>query len=311
MKLKWIVPAALPFVALVPVTAQTVRVQATPHAAGTIMAAKSGSYLGIGAEDIDAERAKTLNLKEVRGVEVTKVMDDSPAAKAGIKKGDVILEYNGQSVEGYEQLIRLLRETPVGHQARIVVSRNGATQTVTATLEASKNTWSFWSGDSSSWNFPTPAVPMPPMPPMEFPKMESIYRNPMLGIDGEALSEKAQFAEFLGVKGGVLVREVFKNSAAEKAGIKAGDVILKVDDSSVATTRDITSALRSARGKKTVNVTVVRNKKEMQLPVTLETSAERAIWWGLEGPIAITVSLPSIRIEKPIRLKLTSRDGVI
>src|SRR5919202_4928263 len=69
---------------------------------------KSGaSYLGIGVAEIDAERAKALNLKEERGVEVKSVDPDSPAAKAGIKEGDVVLENNGQHVEGTEQFIRL------------------------------------------------------------------------------------------------------------------------------------------------------------------------------------------------------------
>jgi serine protease Do len=316
MKIKWMMAAALPIVTLLPATAQTVHVQTTPHAAGTFVSAKT-SYLGIGVVDIDAERAKALNLKEVRGAEVTKVYDDSPAAKAGIKQGDVILEYNGQSVEGYEQLMRMVRETPVGHQARIVLSRNGASQTVTATLDAGKNAFAYW-GDSSSgsWCFPVPATPMPPMPPMDIPRIETVYRNPALGIYGESLNEKTQFADFLGVTEGVLVKEVVKNSAAEKAGIKAGDVIQKVDETKVSTNREITTALRAARGKKTVNVTLIRSKKEMQIPVTLETSGERAMW-RIEGPVVVSVGLPRIQIETTVPifrtrlLKLAPRDGVI
>jgi len=309
MKMKWMMAAALPVLMMLPASAQTVHVQTAPHS-GTFVSAKT-SYLGIGVVDIDAERAKALNLKEVRGAEVTKVYDDSPAAKAGIKQGDVILEYNGQQVEGYDQLMRMVRETPVGHQARIVLSRNGASQTVTATLEAGKNAWSSWSSDSGSWNFPMP--PIPPMPPIDIPQIQTIYRNPALGIYGESLSENAQFAEFLGVKEGVLVKQVLKNSAAEKAGIKAGDVIQKIDDTTVSTTREINSAVRAARGKKTVNVTIMRNKKEMQLPVTIETTPAEHAMWRIEGPVVVRVSIPSIRIEKtlPIRLKLRSGDGVI
>src|ERR1700744_6462045 len=66
------------------------------------------SYLGIGVAEINAERAKTLKLKDERGLEVAHVEENSPAAKAGIKEGDVVLEYNGTAIQGMEQLTRLV-----------------------------------------------------------------------------------------------------------------------------------------------------------------------------------------------------------
>jgi predicted metalloprotease with PDZ domain len=75
--------------------------------------------------EIDSERAKALNLKEVHGVEVKSVDHDSPAAKAGLKESDVVLEYNGQRIEGTEQFVRLVRETPVDRQVKLLVWRNG------------------------------------------------------------------------------------------------------------------------------------------------------------------------------------------
>src|SRR5580693_6066796 len=93
-----------------------------------------GSYLGIGVAEIDAERAKALNLKEVRGVEVKSVDHDSPAAKAGLKESDVVLEYNGQRIEGTEQFVRLVRETPIDRQVKMLVWHNGAAETMTATI---------------------------------------------------------------------------------------------------------------------------------------------------------------------------------
>jgi S1-C subfamily serine protease len=96
------------------------------------------------------------------------------------------------------------------------------------------------------------------------------WQNPVLGIEGESLRSEEQLADFFGVKEGVLVKSVRKNSAAEKAGLKAGDVVVKVDDSTVATPQEITRALRALGSKKTFTVTVVRNKKEMPLTVTME-----------------------------------------
>src|SRR5206468_10606279 len=88
----------------------------------------------VGVSDIDSERAKALNLKEERGVEIKNVDEESPAAKAGVKVGDVVLDYNGQRVEGIEQFERFVRETPVGRQVKLLISRNGANQTLTAAI---------------------------------------------------------------------------------------------------------------------------------------------------------------------------------
>jgi S1-C subfamily serine protease len=117
---------------------------------------------------------------------------------------------------------------------------------------------------------------MPRMPELTIPRMEVFSPNPALGISGETLAEADQLAEFFGVTDGVLVRSVRKGSAAEKAGIKAGDVITKIDDTHIGNSMDITRTLREVRGKKsTVTVTVVRNKKEMVVPVTVESTGSR------------------------------------
>jgi serine protease Do len=252
------------------------QVTVKPRSGGTVVAvAGASSYLGIGVQDIDSERAKTLKLKEDRGAEVTNVTDDSPAAKAGIKEGDVITEYNGQPVEGGAQLTRMVRETPVGRQVKVTVWRNGAPQALTATVEARKGATYFSSGSGGTWVMPEmPAMPpMPPtveMPHIEIPRFQVLGQSMTLGIMGESLANEEQLADFFGVKEGVLVKEVIRNSPAEKAGIKAGDVIVKVDDNKVYNTQDITSALRSARSKKTYTVVVVRAKKEMPITVTTE-----------------------------------------
>src|SRR5262245_17954651 len=292
-----------------------------PRARSIATVSDRPSYLGIGAQDVDNERASALKLKEVRGAEVKNVVEDSPASKAGFKEGDVVLEYNGQPVEGSAQLTRLVRETPVGRQVKIVVWRNGASQALTATLEPSKS----MVFEGGTWSMPEvriPEIQIPPVPPMEIPRFEMSYQNPVLGIFGESLGQQPQLAEFFGVTEGVLVKSVTRNSGADKAGIKAGDVIVKVEDTKVNTSRDITSALRNNRSKKTVTVTVVRNKKESPLTVTIETAGTTGnvrarMLLGpmvvrpvvVSKPIVVTrplVVTPSIRI-----LKLSARDRVI
>jgi serine protease Do len=241
------------------------------------------SYLGVAVVDIDSERAKALNLKEERGVEVKSVKEDSPAAKAGIKEGDVVLEFNGQRVEGTEQFVRLVHETPAGRSCSLLLSRNGATQTVTAAVGMRR------AGDMYFFNLegadaPTQQVlPMPPMPAIRIPDVPHAlmsWRSSSLGIETESLG--SQLADFFGVKDGVLVRAVLKDSTAEKAGFKAGDVIVKVDGEKVTTPREISSLLHGTRTKKTFPVTVVRNKKEITLNVTLDESGRSGR--ELEGP---------------------------
>ena len=228
------------------------------------------SYLGLGVREMDADRAKALALNEARGVEVKNVVEGSAAAKAGIKEGDVVLEFNGQQVEGVEQFTRLVRETPPGRQVKILVWRNGAEQTLGAAMGTRSQAQGLmqnspWFGGGPMTRGP---ITIPSMPPMDFPQFQLSWQNPVLGIEGESVT--SQLADFFGVKDGVLVRSVTKNSAAEKAGIKAGDVIVKVDDSHVASTREITAVLRGIRDKKSFPVTVVRNRQEMTITVTVD-----------------------------------------
>jgi serine protease Do len=220
------------------------------------------SYLGIGVVDVTDERAKALGLKEPLGVEVTAVQEESPAAKAGLRQGDVILEYNGQPVEGNTQFVRIVQETPAGRKATMQVWRNGSKQSLTATI-GSRQDHPFAFGP-----FPySPDMPVPPEPPVipDTPHDMFAWRTAMLGVETEGLN--SQLAEYFGVKQGVLVRAVLQGSAAQTAGLKAGDVITKIDGQSVSTPREITPLLR--RSGKDVTVTVVRNHKEITLNVKL------------------------------------------
>jgi serine protease Do len=222
------------------------------------------SYLGIGVLEITPDRAKTLNLKEVRGAEVAHVDENGPAARSGLKEGDVVLEYNGSPVDGVEQFVRMVRETPVGRQVKLTVWRNGATQTLTATV-----------GERQGAVIQTPGGPLripeiPSIPPIDIPRFSLSLQSPLLGIEGESLGQEQQLAEYFGVKDGVLVKQVLQNTPAEKAGIKAGDVITRVEGANVASTRDISARLRSDRSKRATTLTIVRDKKELSLTVNLD-----------------------------------------
>ncbi len=233
--------------------------------------ASSGSYLGVGVRDVDAERKKALSLREERGAEITSVEEDSPAAKAGLKTGDVVLDYAGSRVESMEQFIRMVRETPAGREVKIGVTRAGSLTTVMAKPESGQSRL-------SRTGRMAPMMPMPTggvrgwMGSLDSPRAVLYWKSSSLGVEAESLDN--QLADFFGVKQGVLVRSVGKDTSAEKAGVKAGDVIVKVDDTSVGSPREVTTAVRNARASaKTVNLILVRDKKEIVLKVTFEEDA--------------------------------------
>ena len=239
------------------------------RSAQAIVIQKGGGYLGVGGVEVTAEKVKALNLKEEGGVLVSSVTEDGPAAKAGVKEGDVVLEFNGTPVQGTVQFQRMVGETPPGRQVKLTIWRNGTSQTIVATIgERKGNIAALMPDQARSWTFEMPDQPFPRMP--EMPKFEAISPNPALGIYGEPLGDNDQLAEFFGVSDGVLVRSVRKGSAAEKAGIKAGDVITKVEETNVKSSREITSAVRGVKNRKSFPVTLVRAKKEMTVTVTLD-----------------------------------------
>jgi serine protease Do len=226
-----------------------------------------GTYLGVNLAEVDADRARELKLKEAYGAEITRVEEGSPAEKAGLKPNDVVLEYNGQRVEGMEQFGRMVRETPPGREAKLLISRNGATQTLTATLAARK----FRPGGGGvGTGFELPEFHMP-----DIPQIFTTLRSPMLGVEAESLG--TQLGAYFGVKEGVLVRSVLKDTPAEKAGIKAGDVITKVDGMAITTPNELSNAVRGANSKKSYTLDLMRDHKPMNVNVTVEDRSERPI----------------------------------
>jgi serine protease Do len=246
-----------------PAIAQT---QRRAHSATAHGIATPG-YLGVGVAELTDDRVKALHLKDDRGLEVKHIEDNSPAAKAGLKENDVILEVNGKGVESIQQFQTSIGEMAPGTKVNLTIWRSGAKQTMTATLDSRPGNFLVF----GSPDFPD--APMPPMPPVPFggsnvfPAMPG--NSPMVGFEGESLSP--QLAEYFGVKEGVLVRTVNPNTPAQRAGLKAGDVVTKVNGTPVMSPREITGLVHST-GKKAISFTVVRNKKEITLNVEITSN---------------------------------------
>lgn len=280
-----------------------------PHfAAGNrvYMRGENRPWLGVVLTDLDAASAKESKAASENGVLVENVREGSPAAKAGMMKDDVITEFAGEKVRSAEQLRRLVRETPTGRSVAIVVDRAGKTQKLTAQLEARHRGPMASAGSYMPQRKFTMRLPGPQ--PGEAPKFDVfIPRGARLGISGDDLTP--QLAEFFGVKQGkgVLVREVTVASAAEKAGLKAGDVITAVDGTAISSVGKLRRALAGDPDdaeKRKVTLTIVRDKREQSLVVELDAADKGMPRPAMRTGIGIDAErIREIAAEKAARAK--------
>ena len=238
---------------------------------GYFYAPAGRSYLGVDIRDVTTDRIAALKLKEERGVEITMVDADAPAGKAGLREHDVILDFNGTAVESEEQLRRLIREVPPGRTVTLGLSRDGAPMKINVQLADH--------GTVVAQALPRVVVPSTrpgnfPRNSMDFPFQIQTYSS-VLGVQTESLTR--QLGDYFGVKDGegVLVRSVEKNSAAEKAGLKAGDVIVKADNEKLTDRSDLSHILRNHRTGGKMTLVVMRDKREQTLTVTLPDRGSR------------------------------------
>ena len=271
-----------------------------------------GAFLGVGTEDISKENMARYGMREVRGVGVTEVLKDSPAEKAGLRKDDVILRFDGESVTSVRKLTRLVNESSADQNVRLTISRGGSEQELSATLSKRKMD-NIFSGsfprvlrgenEDGVRVFPAPSWP-PSVTGGDEPWVFSMGgANRRIGVSTQSLSK--QLADYFGVKdGGVLITSVSDNSPAAKAGLKAGDVITAIDGEKVTSPGDITRVL----GKKEtgdVSLTVVRDKNTRTVTVTPEKNPnEDLLKPGTLGTRRIMVPSVKVRSIPPMKIEI-------
>ena len=251
-------------------------------------------YIGIEMRDVNEEQVGTLKLKDAHGAEITNLDHDGPACKAGMRMHDVIVQMNGQAIDNEEQLHKLLREVPIGRTLSFVISREGQTQTMTLTT-ADRRTVGLHAWEQH-YSVPAPGpsgfvggkIYYDSTKPAPSPQKE---HKDLLGTEDIVLSSSftgaklevmgQQLAEFFGAAGGagLLVRSVDNNSPAEEAGLKAGDVVVKINSIAVSNGNDWTKAVHDNRGK-AVPVTVLRDKHEQTLTLTPDGKKRSLLWNG-------------------------------
>lgn len=241
-----------------------------------------GSYLGAQLKEISRENFGQYGLREVRGVAVDKVVENSPAERAGLQNGDVIVRFDGAEVTSVRKLSRLISEVAPDHQATLTVFRNGSEREIKVTM--GKREFPRFENSASLFGEipPIPAmpdfqrVPFPPTAPFPpaFEREGNVLffgSNRQIGISVTSLTK--QLGEYFGINEGtgVLISTVRENSAASKAGLRAGDVIIEVDGKEVKGTFDLTRLINE-RKEGAVNLTVLRNKSRLNISVEPEKS---------------------------------------
>jgi len=242
---------------------------------------EGSSWLGVEVQEVSQEKAKELKLPAERGVLLGKIVPDSPAAKAGLKENDVVTEINGQRIEGAAQFRRVIHEIPAGRSAQITVWRDGRSQSLSVTLGKAEQARRLFNREATTpgtFVFRMPDMPViPDIPSLEWNGTMVLGGSPRLGIDADDLS--GQLGNFFGAPDGegVLVREVNSGSPAEKAGVKAGDVITSLNGERIRSIGDLREKLSAKRDDKdrTVKLGVLRNHNEVSLTVELPAPAPR------------------------------------
>jgi serine protease Do len=201
------------------------------------------------------------------GVLIESVREGTPATQAGLQKGDVILEFDGERARSARQFTRLVRETAPGRAVKMTLMRDGAKRTVDVTPEARDSvlvqrfpdvTGDVFRALPREFNFR--------FDPQDF-FSEGFGSQRRLGVSVVPLSD--QLATYFGVKDGVLVSEVTSGTPAATADIQAGDVITAVNGRTVMSSADVVREVREAGPGSTLDIGLTRNRKEMTVKVTL------------------------------------------
>lgn len=242
-----------------------------------------GSFLGVHLSNLDDDRAAELGVRD--GVLIDRVIEDSAASEAGLEDGDVVLSFDGERVRSAAHLGRLVRETAPGRSVELVVQRDGRERDIVAKLREGAP-----SGALFAPRAPMPAMPALPELPAFAPLAQDAYRQALrfaggpnwrLGIQADDLG--GQLAEFFEVEqgDGVLVEGVLEGSAAEKAGLRSGDVIVGLDDERIHSLAQLREFLADDERDAAASLVIVRKGRERSLPVELEKIEQRgALWFG-------------------------------
>ena len=263
-----------------------------------------GSYLGVQLQEVTKENFGKYGLKDVRGAAIEKVSDNSPARQAGFQDGDVIVKFDGEEISSVRKLQRVIGEVAPDHQAKVTVLRGGSERDLNVTM-GKRPAPTFQNGNLTAEAFRLPGIPEFPsntMPRVTIPGNQNFeffrtqpdgqggdnmvwnfFSGRRIGVTSTGLTK--QLGDYFGVADGkgILINNVSENSPAAKAGLKAGDVIVEADGQAISSPAELTRSLGN-KDKKTVNLTILRNKIRQNMTVEPEESKD------------VIRAVPSVRI---------------
>ena len=249
-------------IAVRPVHAQEPRVVLRTAATG------ASASIGVSIRNVTADDASKAKMGQPAGVHIDSVREGSPASRAGIQAGDIVVEFDGERVRSASHFTRLVQESVPDRPVTAVVMRGTSKQTLNVAPEAS-GAVNVLSDDTRrrlqelerrlpgdfNLNLDTDAL-----------RKALPVNGATLGVTVSPLSE--QLAAYFGVKQGVLVSSVTNGSPAANAGVRAGDIITAINGQNVSGTADLNRTLRERRDD-AVEITVTRERKSLSLKATV------------------------------------------
>jgi membrane-associated protease RseP (regulator of RpoE activity) len=215
----------------------------------------SDRWIGVIGRDVDPVDLQSFKLKELSGVIITQIKNNSPASKVDLKVNDVILEYDHQRLVSMRALRRMVDETPLDRNISLLISRDGSTREVKVTVE--KRLWEFempqWRNMMPSW--------------LNDEGVETEKDCPYLGLQLQVLTPELR--KYFGVNesAGVLIAKIEKDSVAEKSGFQVGDVIVRINQDQIKESSEVRQYICESKSLDTVTFTIVRNRKEIMIHI--------------------------------------------
>ena len=233
-------------------------------AAGLAQAGDKGGYLGVMLQDINSSMAKAMDLDNEKGVLINEVVDDSPADEAGLQDGDVIIKFNGQELKNHKALTKAVSSSAPGEKVNVVVLRDGKEKTLKVEMGQREDKMMAFFSDDGDVHFPHDS--------------ENVFvwqgddlqgDRGFMGVEVDDISE--QMGDYFDVEDGegALITSVTEDSAAEKAGLKAGDVIVRIGDDEVESAGDVHAALAGTEPEQKLDIQVIRKGKKKSMDITL------------------------------------------